>query len=342
MLYGQKIQTYMMLRDIGSAIKRLRVMKSDARNLAIKTVREVGRGDIDPTPRIDHFMEFFETMPVSLDPAGIVPKLAHLVDVRKKRFEDEVKLIAPAADKPRANNIESVLGVAQGLNQIYKIVNHFYLLGKKTMSLYVIMQIQMQLPLIVRMAESFTAAIKAFAEGQPIGDGVGALVAAKMMHGHDTREIASEIMAAQIQFEGRNVTVLKADGPGSTIGKPGEAIKKAIEEGDEGIAMIIMIDAAGKFEGETSGSTSEGVGAIIGGLGVERFTIEEISLKYKIPVHAVAVKESIEEAYGPMTKAILNGADVALARVKRLILEGSNEGDNVIVAGIGNTVGIGQ
>jgi hypothetical protein len=84
------------------------------------------------------------------------------------------------------------------------------------------------------------------------------------------------------------------------------------------------------------------MGAIIGGIGVDQFTIEEISLKYKIPIYAVKVKETIQEAVAPMTKEILEGADVALARVKRIIREGTKEGDTVIVAGIGNTIGIGQ
>jgi hypothetical protein len=43
-----------------------------------------------------------------------------------------------------------------------------------------------------------------------------------------------------------------------------------------------------------------------------------------------------------MTKAIFDGTDVAVARVRRIISENSKEGDTVIVAGIGNTVGIGQ
>jgi hypothetical protein len=43
-----------------------------------------------------------------------------------------------------------------------------------------------------------------------------------------------------------------------------------------------------------------------------------------------------------MTKEILEGTDIALARVKRIIREGTEEGDTVIVAGIGNTVGVGQ
>lgn len=210
------------------------------------------------------------------------------------------------------------------------------------MSLYTIMQIQMQLPLIIQMAEAYSAAVKAFAEGQPIGDSVGALVAATMMHGHEFREIAKETVVAEVPFEGRTLHIVKSKGPGSTPGKPGDAIRKLIEETEGGITMVIMIDAAGKLEGEESGSTAEGVGSIIGGLGVNQFIIEEISSKYKIPVHALAIKESIQEAVGPMTKEIYDATEVAIARVKRIIHEGTNEGDSIIVAGIGNTCGVGQ
>ena len=37
-----------------------------------------------------------------------------------------------------------------------------------------------------------------------------------------------------------------------------------------------MIDAAGKYEGEKSGETSEGIGAAIGGIGSEAFEIEAV------------------------------------------------------------------
>ncbi|MDQ1280529.1 MAG: hypothetical protein QG670_1792 [Thermoproteota archaeon] len=340
--YGNRLQTYLMLREIGNAAGRLKGMKDTARNLAIATLKESTKEAIDPTPRIDHFLEYFTIMPASLDPTGIVPKLDHALDVRDQRFRDEVKLIAPTADDVKTNDIEGVLEVAISLNTIYRVVNHFYLLGKKTMSLYLIMQIQMQLPMIMEIAESYSVAIKAFADGQPIGDGAGALVAAKFMHGNETRKIAKDVVVAETQFEGRRLLVLKAEGPGSTVGKPGEAIKKLIDENEGKVAAVIMIDAAGKYEGEKSGETSEGTGAAIGGIGVDQYTIEEITLKYKIPVHAVIVKESVKESVSPMTKDIYEGTDIAVARVKRLIHERAKEGDIVIVAGIGNSVGIGQ
>jgi hypothetical protein len=342
MVYGQKFQTWLMLREVGTAVSKLKIMRDRARGLTISFAKESGDADLDPTPRIDHFLEYFSIWPASLDPAGIVPKFAHLLDIRDQRFKAEVKTIAPNADKVNALNLEGVLEVAIGLNTIYRVIKHFYMLGKKTMNLYIIMQIQMQLQQIMEMAESYSTALKAFADGQPIGDGAGAMVAAKLMYGLPHRPISKEIVVAETQLDGRKLLILKAEGPGSSVGKPGEGIKKLIEEEQGKVAMVIMIDAAGKFEGEESGGVSEGVGAAIGGIGVDQFTIEEISLKFKIPVNAVIVKESIKESVSPMTKKILEGTDVAVARVKRIIREGTEAGDTVIVAGIGNTVGVGQ
>jgi hypothetical protein len=340
--YGQKLQTFIMLREIGNAVNRLKSLKEKARQIAITSVKDAGKGDIDPTPRIDHLLEYFTIMPSSLDPSGIVPKINHLIDVHDMRFENEVKLIAPEADSAQSNNINGVLRHTIGTNAIFRFVRHWYLLGKKTMSLYVIMQVQMQLPLIMQLAEALTKSVKAFADGQPVGDGAGALAAAKMMYKYEKRKIAKDVVVAEMSFEKRKVFILKSEGPGATVGKPSDAIKKLVEENKQKIAAIIMIDAAGKYEGEKSGETSEGAGAAIGGIGVEGFVIEEITSKHKIPVHAVIVKESLEEAYTSMTKAIHDGVDVAVARVKRLITEFSKEGDTIIVAGIGNTVGIGQ
>ena len=133
----------------------------------------------------------------------MVWKLEHILDVRDERLKDEVKLMAPATDETQVNNLENTLEAAMALNFIYKVIRHFYLLGKKTLSLYTIMQMQMILPLVMKEAEAYASALKAFAYGQPIGDGAGALVAAKLMHGYETRKLARDCVVATVPFEGR-------------------------------------------------------------------------------------------------------------------------------------------
>lgn len=340
--YGQRIQMYVMLREVEVSLYKLKFIKEEGRKTAVETIKEIGKPPTDPTDRVDRFLEYFTIGPQSLDPAGVVWKLEHILDVRDTRFKDEVKSMAPASDETQVNNLENTLEAASALNFIYKVIRHFYLLGKKTLSLYVIMQIQMILPLVMREAEAYASALKAFAYGQPIGDGAGALVAAKLMHGKETRKIAKDCVVATVPYENRTAYVLKAEGPGGNVGKPGDAIKAVIEENEGKITMVIMIDAALKLEGEELGEVAEGVGAAIGGPGVDQYKIEDSLVKYHIPINAVVIKEDVGDAVSPMRKEVFDSADKALERVKQVVLEKTKEGDKVIIAGIGNTIGIGQ
>jgi hypothetical protein len=342
LFYGQRFQMYAMLREVEGSLHKLRYIKDEGRKIAIETIKEIGKPQTDPTVRVDRFLEYFTITPQSLDPAGVVWKLEHILDIRDVRFKDEVKMMAPATDETQANNLENTLEAAMALNYIYKVIRHFYLLGKKTLSLYVIMQIQMILPLIMREAEAYASALKAFAYGQPIGDGGGALVAAKLMHGHETRKIPKDNVAATVPIEGRTAYVIKAEGPGGNVGKPGDAIKTIIEENEGKIVMIVMVDAALKLEGEEVGEVAEGVGAAIGGPGVDQFKIEESILKYRIPINAVIIREDIGDAVSPMRKEIFDASDKAIERIKQVILERTKEGDKVIIVGVGNSIGIGQ
>ncbi len=340
--YGQRIQKYVMLREVEGSLYRLKYIKDEGKKITVETVKEIGKAQTDPSARIDRFLEYFTIGPQSLDPAGVVWKLEHILDTRDTRFKDEVKIMAPAADETQTNNLENTLEAEMALNYIYKVIRHFYLLGKKTLSLYVIMQIQMILPMVMKEAEAYASALKAFAYGQPIGDGAGALVAAKLMHGQETRKIAKDCVVSTIQFEGRTAFVIKAEGPGGNVGKPGDAVQAVIDENKGKISNVVMIDAAAKLEGEAIGEVAEGVGAAIGGPGVDQFKIEESLLKYHIPINAVIIKEDIGDAVSPMRKEIFDAVDKAIERVKQVILERTKEGDKVIIVGVGNTMGINQ
>jgi hypothetical protein len=288
-LFGQKIQLYTMIWNMSGAIKKLEVMKFEARELTIKTLKEIGKPKNDIVPRLNALLEQFLISPVNMDPAGIVWKFDHLLDVREEKFKDDVKRLAPEADNAQLNNMENLVEGSLALNTVYRIVRHFYLLGRKTQSFYLILQLQMILPLIMQEAEALVGATKAFARGQP---------------DKEKRKVEKDVVVSELMMDGRKILALKAEGPGGNVGKPGDAIKQLIEERKGKIAMVIMVDAAVKFEGEKTGDISEGIGAAIGGIGTERFKIEEEASKYKIPVHAVIVKESLQDAIMPMKKEI--------------------------------------
>jgi len=342
MFYGQRIQMMIMVREVEGSLFKLKFMRDEARKTAINNIKETGKLESDPTEQVDRFLEYFAIAPVDLDPSGVIQRLEHLLDVRDIRFKDDVKLMAPKADETQINNLELMLEASLALNLIYRVIRHYYLLGRKTLSLYVIMQLQMILPLIMREAEAYAAAQKAFTLGQPIGDGAGALVAAKLMQGYEKTKVEKDMVLAQVPVEGRNAYILKAEGPGGNVGKPGEAIKQVIEKNEGKISLAILIDAGLKLEGEKTGEVAEGIGVAIGGPEVDKYKVEESALKHKVPVNAIIIREDIGDAVSPMRKEIVNATDGAIDRVKRLLLERTKPGDSVIIAGIGNTIGIGQ
>jgi hypothetical protein len=340
--YGQRIQMYVMIREVEGSLYKLKYIKEEGRKIAIETIKEIGKPQTDPSARVDRFLEYFTITPQNMDPAGIVYKLDHILDVRDTRLKDEVKLMAPASDEVQVNNLENTLEAAMVLNFMYKVVRHYYIQGKKTLSLYVIMQLQMILPLVMKEAEAYASALKAFSYGQPIGDGAGALVAAKLMHGFETRKVPKDCVVATVPIEGRTAFIIKAEGPGGNVGYPGDAVKAVIEENEGKIASVIMIDAGLKLEGEHVGEVADGVGAAIGGPGVDQFKIEEALMKHKIPINAIIVKEDIGDAVSPMRKEISDSTDKVIERVKNVLLERTKEGDKVIIVGVGNSIGIGQ
>jgi hypothetical protein len=342
LFYAQKIQTLQMLRQIEVTLRKVKHLKEEARNQTLKTLVEIGKPTGDIAPRVDRFIDFFSIGLESMDPAGIVDKMDHLLKTNKHIYEAEVKTLAPNATPTERNNLENLIEVSQALNIYYKIIRHFYLLGKKTMNIYVIMQVHMILPMLLQMVEAYSSGIQAFQEGMPIGDGVGPIVAAKLMHGYPQRDVAEEIVAADVPYEGRTLIVFKAKGPGGSVGNPDEGLINILKERKGKVKIIITVDAAGKLEGEPVGQVSEGIGAAIGGSGKEKYRMEEITNKYKIPMHAIAIKQGMEHVVAPLVEPLFDATDKAVESVKRIVMDYTEPGDIVVVAGIGNTIGVGQ
>ena len=258
--FAQKIQAALMMRQVSKALTKLRNMRDKAKQTVISVITEVGRPEKDPEPRLEALLQFFTIEPVNMDPSGVVQKFEHLLDTADVRIKDEVKAIAPHADESQLQNLQNLVESAQALNTIYRAVRHYYLLGKKTGTIYSTMQIQMQLPMIMEEAEAYVSFLDAFKEGKPIGDGIGALTASKLMADHNKFEVAKDTVAAETTIDGRRLLVTKAKGPGGAVGKPGDAVSNLIEANGGKVSLVVMIDAGLKLEGENSGDIAEGVG----------------------------------------------------------------------------------
>ena len=343
--YGARLQTYNALREIGSGLNKLKVMKDKARKEAIDYMVNVGKAPGDPAQRVDQFLDYVTIMPVDIDPAGLVGKIDHVVTTNNDRVRAEVTALMSQSGPVNPVTVsisENLLEVATALNMLHKVVRHFYLLGKKTNSYFTLIQLQMLMPMIIQEADAYLNAVDSFKVGQPVGDGIGPTVVSKFMVGKEKRAIAKDTVMAITEYKGRKLYILKADGPMAYVGQPGVAIKKVVEEMGVKPTAIVMIDAALKLEGEKSGDIAEGVGAAIGGIGVEKFQIEEVAAQNKIPLYAILVKQSILEAITVMRKEIAEASDKVAQVLNRVIEEKTKEGDDVVVAGIGNTLGVAQ
>ena len=338
--YGQRIQLQVTSGEIKKAIKKLELFKNESRSELVDYVKKSMTPRDDPTKKIDRFLDYFTIMPVDMDPNGIVQKVQHIVRAREDFTREHVKSLSPNTSEIELTKVQTLLEIATSLQMIYKVINHLFLTAKKQNNYPLILPLQMILPFIMEEAEAIRKAIPAFKQGQPVGDGIGPMVVGKMMLNTPKESIAFQTVMSKTDYNDRQLLLLKAEGPGSTVGRPGDAIKKIISENK--LDLIIMVDAALKMEGEDSATIAHGFGAAIGGIGTERFQIEDVATKNNIPIFAIVIKQSVKEAITLMTKEIADKADEVRTQVYEMIDDNTKPGQSVLLIGVGNTVGVPQ
>ena len=338
--YGQRIQLYVTSGEIKKGIKKLDEFREESRDELITYINKHLNPKNNPEKKIDQFLEYFTIMPVDMDPNGIVEKVQHTVRSREDYTREHVRSLFSEIEDTELSKVQTLLEIASSLQMIHKIINHMFLTAKKQNNYPLILPLQMILPFIMEQAEAMKEAIPVFKTGQPVGDGIGPMVVGKMMLNSPKETISFQTSLAKTSFENRNLYLLKAEGPGSTVGRPADALQSIVSENQ--IDAVIMIDAALKMEGEDSASVARGFGAAIGGIGTEKFHIEAVATEKQIPIFSIVVKQSVKEAITLMTKEIADQADDVRSQVYEMIKENTKEGQSVVVIGVGNTVGVPQ
>lgn len=338
--YGQRIQLLITSNEIKKNIKKLDEFRSESRDVLISYVTKNLKTQKDSVSKIDRFLDYFTVMPIDMDPNGIVPKVRHFIRSREDYTREHVRSLSPEISHYELNKVQTLVEIASSLKLIYKIINHLYLTAKKQNNYPLILPLQMMLPFVMEEAEALKNAIPAISQGQPLGDAFGPMVVGKMMLNTPKQFLAFETVCAETEYEGRKLFLLKAEGPSATVGRPGDAVEKIISK--QKLDAIIMVDAALKMEGEESATIAQGFGAAIGGIGTERFQIEDIATKHKIPVFAIIIKQSVKEAITLMTKSIAEKAEDVRLQIYEMIKDNTKVGQNILVMGVGNTLGVSQ
>jgi len=340
MLYGQRIQLQVTSSEINKGLEKLKAFRDDTRKELIDYVKNTIKPSEDPTVRLDRYFEYFTIMPSDMDPNGIVPKIRHMMRTREDSTREQVKSLSAGISDIETSKITNILEAVTTLHLLYKTVRHFFLTAKKQNNFPLILPLQMMMPFIMEEAEALKIAVSAFKQGQPIGDGIGPMIVGQMMLDTEKKPIEVETVWSEKEYEGRKLYLLKAEGPAATVGRPADALEKILLE--KKLDIIIMVDAALKLEGEDTGSIAQGFGAAIGGIGTERFQIEEVATKHNIPIYAIVIKQSIKEAITLMRKEISDSADKVSSQIYDIIKTNAKTGQNVLVIGVGNTLGVAQ
>ena len=351
MFYGQKLQAWRASKQIESGLEKLKNWNDEGKQILLKNFKKFAdKKEIekDLMLKLEEFMTFVTISPVSLDPAGIVAKFDHIIDNRDSRFREKVNKLAPKANEIMTQDLENLTEASMAVDFMYRLIKHYLILGKKSKSMILLMQIAMQMPIILGLAKAYHYATKAFSEGSPIGDALGPMVVGQLIRDlnpdkeeYDGVDIAKETIMHELDFEDRTVFVVRAKGPGGTVGKPGKAIKSLVDQHGDSISRIIMIDAGLKLRGEKTGELAIGVGAAIGGIGVEKYYIEDSSTHKRIPIDALICKQSLEDAITTMKRPITQSVPKFVEKIKMAIRNRTEKGEKIIVAGIGNSIGIG-
>ena len=338
--YGQRIQLIITSRDIKKSMSELEQFRNDSRDELINYIKQKLSPNGDPTQKLDRFFDYFTIMPVDIDPNGIIPKIHNLVRSREDTTRKQVKSMFTEISTLEVTKVQNLLEIVTTLQLLHRIVRHLFLTAKKQNNYPLILPLQMMLPFIMEQAEALKDAVPAFKQGQPIGDGIGPLVVGEMMLDTKKQKAEFETVYSESEFNDRKLILLKAEGPYATVGRPGEATESLIEKLKPDI--IIMIDAALKLEGEETGSTAQGFGAAIGGIGTDRFKIEEVAAKHNIPIFAIVVRQSVKDAITLMKKEISDQTENIKKQVYEMITDNSNPNQTVLVIGVGNTLGVAQ
>ncbi len=343
---NQRIQVMMWARDVRGKLLALRDLVDRARKRAEEYLsRNAGVGN--PSSLIDRVSRYFTVQPVEIEPVDIIRRLERVIRTRDDTIRSWVLEALPPekrGDQALLNNTETVVEIVGALETLYRLLRHYFLQSLRYNNWTQMMQLVLVMPLVLRVARSYSEAVEVVAQGRPIGDGAGPMVAlllARRIGASLEGEAARDTIYYRGIVDGREVYIVKARGPGSTVGRPGEAVENIARKLGDRLAAIVTVDAMLKLEGEATGEVARGAGVAMGDPGPEKIRIERLAARLRIPLHAVGIKMSMEEAITGMRREIAEAARKAVDAVLEIV-KSVAPGKAVIIVGVGNTLGVAQ
>ncbi|MBU3957958.1 MAG: DUF1512 domain-containing protein [Nanoarchaeota archaeon] len=338
-IFGPRLMTTQTIWKLEKDVAELEMMAERSRvNTVKKFLKKPSRETQD---RIKNFMDFQIAEPVSTDPFGIIKKIDAVLKQAENRHKVFVDSIAPGLGEEEKKNFRAALLHTSGVHQIAKIMRHLLETIKKYKIFQLALILQMQFPMIKKIADGLADSVEAFTKGLPIGDAIGPIIISNYIPKGKAREMKdADFVYYRTKIAGRNVILSRAKGPGVSIGYPEKFVENILKK--EKITRIITVDAAMGLEGEKPGSVAEGVGfGQRGSNPVASFYIEEMAVKKGIPVDDIMIKEIGEQALQVLAKPILESLPKASEALEDAIKR-AGKSEKILVIGLGNTGGVGN
>ncbi len=337
---NQRIQMKLWSMDIRNKLNIIKRMVDEDKEKIASYMRNMGLRN--PEIVLKKAMDFFTIDPVDVEPTDIIRRMDHLIRTSDRSFRLLIEQALPSIGRYERSLVETSVSIVAALHMIYKVVRHYLLTGEKENNWILLMQLELLMPQIMRTVNTYHKAIDAFSKGKPVGDSVGPLIAYRLIESGKvvSKRVIDETSIYEVRLDDRRYYVIKAEGPGSNVGHPGKVLADLVDELNGNIDLIITVDAALKLEGEETGEIAEGVGAAIGDRGPEKIAIERAATKYRIPLRALIVKMGLPEAIQAMRKEIYEAAEITVEYIRKMVKELTPRNSTVIVAGIGNTIGV--
>lgn len=338
-IFGPRLMVTQTIWKLEKDVMELEMMAERSRRDTVKTFLKKPSREIQD--KIKNFMDFQIAEPVSTDPFGIIKKLDAVLRQAENRHKIFVDSIAPKLDEESKKNFRAALLHTSGIHQIAKIMRHLLETIKKYKIFQLALILQMQFPLIKRVADGLFDSVNAFTKGLPIGDAIGPMIISNYIpKGKAVLMKDEDFVFYKTKMFGKDVILSRANGPGVSIGYPERFVEKILKK--EKITRIITVDAAMGMEGEKSGSVAEGVGfGQRGSNPVASFYIEEMAVKKGIPIDDIMIKEIGEQGLQVMSKPILDSLQKASAEMENAIKRAGKR-ERILVIGLGNTGGVGN
>jgi hypothetical protein len=210
---NQRIQMKLWSMDIRNKLNYIKRIVDEDKAKISQYMRNMGLKNPDIVLR--RALDFFTIEPVSIEPTDIIKRIDHLIRTSDESFRKIVKEALPGLGRYERSLVETSISIVAALHMVFKIIRHYLLTGEKENNWILIMQLELLMPQIMKLVNTYHKALDSFTTGKPVGDGVGPLVAYRLIESGTlvSKKVIDETSVYEIKLDDRRYYIVKAEGP---------------------------------------------------------------------------------------------------------------------------------